>query len=99
MVEAYSSAKCIESLMELIETDLKPLRDSLDLLWKFHRNNWLSFFKPFGLEIIELRYAAIRSRLSTMQDRITEYCEKTLKGEKAVIDEFEASFNLPAYEG
>jgi hypothetical protein len=46
-------------------------------LWLFYRDViWLSTLQPAGLEIVEMRFAAVRSRLDTMHDRIRAYCTK-----------------------
>lgn len=93
-ITAYTLPTSSDSLSSLIESDLKPLRTALDSLWKFHRDTvWLSTFKPFGLEIIEMRYGAIRSRISTLQDRIEEFCANGGR-----IEEFECEFGV-VYEG
>ena len=72
--KAYTSETPVEEFSILIETVIQPLRKSLDELWYHHRDEiWLNTYKPFGLEIIEMRYAAIRSRMETLQHRITRY--------------------------
>ncbi|KAJ1569872.1 hypothetical protein HK096_011446 [Nowakowskiella sp. JEL0078] len=55
-------------------TTLLTLRQQVDRLWKFHRDRiWLDCFKPFGLEILELRYGAIRIRLESLNDRLMAF--------------------------
>jgi Glycoside Hydrolase 20C C-terminal domain len=100
MVDAYKSANAAGSLAALVDSDLKPLRESLDTLWTYHRDNlWLQVYKPFGLEIIEMRYATIRSRLATMEVRIAAHCESIKNGSRSDIPEFEADFSRCPYEG
>jgi hypothetical protein len=57
-----------------------PLRTNLDALWKFHRDYiWLASYKPFGLEILELKYGAIRTRLETLHDRLEKYVNGSIE--------------------
>ena len=74
IVNALSSNDPRAQISHLLKTLITPLRNNFDLLWKHHRDNiWLSTFKPFGLEILELRYGAIRTRLETLNDRLEKY--------------------------
>ena len=40
------------------------------MLWRAHRGRWLAFFKPFGLELLEMRYGTLRIRIETARDRL-----------------------------
>ena len=96
LVLAYSSSNSPtenskQTLYSLATNDLSSLRRRVDELWKFHRDRiWLDSFKPFGLEILELRYGALRTRLESLQDRLISY----VNGEIDSIPELEVSFNL-----
>ncbi|KAI9145007.1 glycoside hydrolase superfamily [Paraphysoderma sedebokerense] len=77
LVSGYKSAKTgdkseLESLI-LDGGRLPKLREEVDRLWKLHRSTWLSTFKPQGLEIIELRYGGLRTRLQTLHERLLSF--------------------------
>ncbi len=44
-----------------------------DILWKAHRAVWLMERKPFGLEVLDSRYAGLRGRCGVMEERIKDY--------------------------
>jgi hypothetical protein len=72
--------------MELKSTDLDKLLKLLNELWKYHRDKiWHASYRPFGLEVLELRYGAIRTRLESLIDRIEDLCE----GRTDVLPELE----------
>ncbi|TPX54762.1 beta-N-acetylhexosaminidase [Powellomyces hirtus] len=76
LVAAYKSDDPNRQLFELARGTVQNLRQSVDTLWRYHRDRiWLSTYKPFGMEVVELRYGAIRTRLETLQDRILAFCE------------------------
>ncbi len=53
------------------------LRRAMDDLWRCHRDMWLATYKPFGLEVLELRYGGVRTRLETLADRLAAYLAGT----------------------
>ncbi|KAH8927047.1 glycoside hydrolase family 20 protein [Atractiella rhizophila] len=59
------------------ESRLSRLIVAVDELWKYHREMWMSTYKPFGWEILEIRYGALRSRLDTMRWRVSKYLDPT----------------------
>jgi hypothetical protein len=80
----------------LIKHTLEPLLKDMNSLWKYHRDFiWLSTFKPFGLEILELRYGAIRTRLETFIDRLQAYCQSEIDS----LPELEESVEEEVYPG
>ncbi|KAG0223597.1 hypothetical protein BGW41_005445 [Actinomortierella wolfii] len=74
MVMAYQMGSR-QDLYDLTEGRLVDLQVALDQLWKYHRLMWHKNNKPFGWEVIELRYGGLRTRLMTMRDRILEYID------------------------
>jgi hypothetical protein len=64
-----------QELYELTEGRLVDLQVAVDQLWKYHRSLWHKSNKPFGWEVVEMRYGGLRTRLMTMRDRILEYIE------------------------
>ncbi|GJJ73833.1 hexosaminidase [Entomortierella parvispora] len=74
MALAYQQGRRQE-LFDLTEGRLKDLQEAVNQLWKYHRSMWHKSNKPFGWEVVELRYGGLQTRLSTMRDRILEYIE------------------------
>ncbi|CAO3613155.1 unnamed protein product [Cunninghamella blakesleeana] len=71
---AYKS-KDYMGLFDLTLNRLLPLRKEVDELWKYHRKLWMTMYRPFGWEVLELRYGGLRTRLTTMYDRLIQYIE------------------------
>ncbi|MEK5444973.1 beta-N-acetylhexosaminidase [Fredinandcohnia sp. FSL W7-1320] len=81
--EAYDAGDKNE--MESIKVQLASLIESSKILRLKHRKLWFSMNKPFGWEVIEIRYGGLLSRLETAQFRIEEW----LKGNISHIEELE----------
>lgn len=84
LVRAYRSDDRKE-LKRLLETEVRPLLDELEKLWRLHRDMWLATYKPFGLEVIELRYGARMTRVRSLIDRLEDF----LDGKVECIPEFD----------
>ncbi|KAJ3050301.1 hypothetical protein HK097_008741 [Rhizophlyctis rosea] len=70
-------------LYELTRGPLNDLRAAVDELWRYHRDRiWLDTYMPFGLEILELRYGAVRTRLESLQERLYRVCGVEGGGER-----------------
>lgn len=72
---------------------LQDLMIAVDGLWQQHRDRWLAYFKPFGLEVLEVRYGTLRSRLETARFRLSEWVasggtEKIEELEELMIDPY-----------
>jgi hypothetical protein len=74
-------------LYDLATGRLTQLMEAVDDLWQYHRRLWLSMYKPFGWEVLELRYGGLRTRLATMRYQIINYLEKQRDGHKADGDD------------
>ncbi|KAI8138280.1 glycoside hydrolase superfamily [Fennellomyces sp. T-0311] len=74
MVEAYRN-RDYEGLYDLAQGRLTRLREEVDRLWRCHRNLWMKMYKPFGWEVLELRYGGLRTRLETMYDHIIAHVQ------------------------
>jgi hypothetical protein len=61
------------ALQAILDGELAQLRAEMDGLWRCHRDWWLATYKPFGLEVIELRYGGQRTRLESLSDRLQAY--------------------------
>ncbi|KAJ3282367.1 hypothetical protein HK104_010923 [Borealophlyctis nickersoniae] len=75
---AANSAIASERAQRLYDVAMGPvraLREAVDELWRWHRDQvWLQTYRPFGLEIIEMRYGAIRTRLESLEERVLSVC-------------------------
>ncbi len=70
----------------IIAADSLPkLYNSIDELRTAHRKQWFHTYKPFGWEILDIRYGGLLARVSTAQFRINEF----LKGSITCIEELE----------
>ena len=62
------------------------MQEKLSLLRSSHRKAWLTYNKPFGWEVLDIRYGGIASRIDTAKYRILSY----LNGDCDAIEELEA---------
>lgn len=72
---------------------IEQLRESVKELRIRHRTLWFSLYKPFGWEVLEIRYGGLEARLETAHFRI----EQWINGEISRIGELEEE-RLP-YDG
>lgn len=82
--QAYDS-KDNDKLRHLAMNELTAIAEAVRELRLAHRSQWLRMFKPFGWEVIDIRYGGIISRLDTASVRIMDYVE----GQIARIEELE----------
>jgi hypothetical protein len=68
-----------------IISKLKELYTDVELLRQSHRKLWFSMYKPFGWEVVDIRYGGVLSRIETAKYRLTEY----LNGEINTLPELE----------
>lgn len=83
--KAYSSGRK-EQLSTIASGVLPAIRKEVVALWKLHRVLWMSEFKPFGWEVLDLRYGGLLARLETAKQRIEEYLAGRIR-EIAEIEE------------
>ncbi|MDD5688155.1 MAG: beta-N-acetylhexosaminidase [Elusimicrobia bacterium] len=84
LVAAYKSGDK-KKLEMLIKTEVIPLLSEIKKLWQIHREMWLATYKPFGLEVIEIRYGGLMARTESLITRLRQY----IKGDIDNIPEFE----------
>ncbi|EGG08336.1 family 20 glycoside hydrolase [Melampsora larici-populina 98AG31] len=93
LVQAYGRLD-VEELMALAGYDsmsrLSRLIGLVKVMWIYHRELWMSMYKPFGWEVLELRYGGLRSRLDTMHYRLNEF----IQGRLDRLEELEVSTEL-----
>ncbi len=70
--------KIANEIIPEISTRVRKLRDA-------HRYQWLKMNKPFGWEVIDIRYGGLLNRLDTATMRVNDY----LHGQIEMIDELE----------
>lgn len=71
-------------MFSLLE-EVKELTLEAEVLRGKHRDIWFSLYKPFGWEVIELRYGGLKARMETAQFRIQQW----LDGETGKLEELE----------
>ncbi|KAI9249764.1 glycoside hydrolase superfamily [Phascolomyces articulosus] len=82
LVEAYRH-RDYQRLYDLAQGRLTRLREEVELLWRYHRSLWMKMYKPFGWEVLELRYGGLRTRLETMYDHIVAHVQcMMMRGEQ-----------------
>ncbi|MFL2134116.1 beta-N-acetylhexosaminidase [Desemzia sp. FAM 24101] len=77
---------------------MKALQRSLNELRIAHRNVWMEYNKPFGWEVLDIRYGGTISRMSTAVDRVTDYLNGKLD-EISELKENKLPFSNPYYLG
>ncbi|MGD6940999.1 beta-N-acetylhexosaminidase [Cytobacillus gottheilii] len=61
--------------MKTMFTALDEIQMNVNLLRQKHRNLWFAAYKPFGWEVIDIRYGGILSRIDSVKYRIHEWLE------------------------
>lgn len=72
-------------LKQLASSVLPALKEDYIALSKLHREQWLATYKPFGLEVLLVRYGGIIERLDYTIDTINQY----ISGRLTCIEELE----------
>ncbi|MFC7679046.1 beta-N-acetylhexosaminidase [Paenibacillus sp. GCM10028914] len=70
--------KDIDTLRTIAKNVLPEISKSVQELRAAHRTQWLRMFKPFGWEVIDIRYGGIITRLDTASLRIIDYVEERI---------------------
>lgn len=95
--KAYDSGQ-IETLRLIAHKEIPELRKRVEDLRLAHREQWMRVYKPFGWEILDLRYGGLLARLETAAARILQYVD----GSVGRLEELEAErlhFDGPRAEG
>jgi hypothetical protein len=69
-----------------LATECDSIADLVKTLRESHRKSWMTYNKPFGWEVFDIRYGGLLMRLDTAKARIAAY----LAGELDRIEELEA---------
>ena len=83
--EAYKKSDRAK-LKSLAEEDMPRIASKLDVLRKSHREEWLSTCKPFGWEVVDIRYGGVAARIDSAASRVRDY----LDGRTESLEELEA---------
>lgn len=75
-----------DALADFAKKQLPELRDRVLTLRKTHRKYWFELYKPFGWDIVDLRYGGLVARLTSAIEGIEDY----LNGTTDKIEELEA---------
>ncbi|MEH7097817.1 beta-N-acetylhexosaminidase [Neobacillus vireti] len=73
ITEAYRNSN-YEQMKSILMT-LDKIKSDVDLLRKKHRNVWFAAYKPFGWEVIDIRYGGILTRIDSAKYRIQDWLE------------------------
>lgn len=59
--------------------ELEELSYEIDLLHSYHQEIWYTLYKPFGFEIIDIRYGGLKQRIKTAQIRLNKWLNNELE--------------------
>ncbi|CQR45949.1 Glycosyl hydrolase family 20, catalytic domain [Paraliobacillus sp. PM-2] len=82
--EAYDQKDSL-TLKEISHEVLPEIINRVKDLQSAHKKQWFTINKPFGWEVIDIRYGGLIARLQTASERISDYLEGTID----TIDELE----------
>jgi hexosaminidase len=71
--------KDMEALKVIVQEKLPELYNRVNDLRLAHREQWFYTYKPFGWEIIDIRYGGLLARVNTAIHRITQYVNGDIK--------------------
>ena len=82
-------------LRECVDKFLPELRESYIITCECHRKEWYRVNKPYGFEVLDVRYGGMINRINTAILRLKQY----LDGEIDFIEELESERLLHRCEG
>lgn len=97
-LKKYYDEKNINALKDIVQFELPKLYMKVDDLRISHRNLWFKTNKPFGWEIMDVRYGGLLARIDSTIDRIAAF----ICGEVSKIEELEVErlkYHGENYEG
>ena len=74
-IKKYYDKKDITSLDDIANKELPELYKRVNDLKAAHRDQWLKTYKPFGWEVLDIRYGGVLARIETAILRINDYVE------------------------
>lgn len=76
-----------EDLKAIAGTELPELISRVENLRLAHRKMWMLTYKPFGWEVLDIRYGGVKARIQSAGDRLLDYVE----GRVHTLEELEAN--------
>ncbi|TLS37214.1 beta-N-acetylhexosaminidase [Pseudalkalibacillus caeni] len=74
-----------EKLRDIADNELVELTKRVEILQKIHYEHWMEINKPFGWEVLDIRYGGLLARIGTTRKRLEAY----LSGSISSIPELE----------
>ncbi|GGG07266.1 beta-N-acetylhexosaminidase [Paenibacillus aceti] len=68
-----------DALRQIATQVIPAVSSSVQELRRAHRSQWMRIYKPFGWEVIDIRYGGVISRLDTASARLLDYIEGRLE--------------------
>lgn len=93
LLTAYRAKQTID-LKELVAYRLPAISRAVEALRDCHQTIWMQTYKPFGWEVLDIRYGGLLQRLKTTTQRIESYLAKEINS----IEELEEE-RLPFLSG
>lgn len=84
-IKRYYDRHDMEELSEITLKELPELYRRVDELRAVHRDEWMKVYKPFGWEVLDIRYGGVLAAIKTAEHRLEEY----LAGRADRIEELE----------
>lgn len=78
ITEAYRNKNYLV-LRDIAECKLPELYKKVNDLRTYHRELWFKVNKPFGWEVLDIRYGGLLARISSVISRISDYLEGTVR--------------------
>ena len=78
LTDAYKSGDK-EALKKFADVELPELTNRVNALWECHREKWFEIYKPFGWDIMDMRYASLVARIRSAIIEINQYLEGKLE--------------------
>ncbi|PTX64900.1 glycosyl hydrolase family 20 [Melghirimyces profundicolus] len=69
----------VHLLKRIAGEEIPVLAREVENLRNAHRKQWMETFKPFGWEVLDLRYGGLLSRLDTAGQRLLDFCGGKIK--------------------
>ena len=77
--------KELNSMASISENELKQIEELTEALRNMRQRIWMKEYKPFGYEILDIRFAGVSVRAKSAANRLTQY----IQGEIECIPEVE----------
>ncbi|MHA0856848.1 family 20 glycosylhydrolase [Paenibacillus sp. CMAA1364] len=78
-------AKQLDELKAIVNTELPELIARVEALRLANRSMWMLTYKPFGWEVLDIRYGGLKARIQSTGDRLMDY----VQGHVPVLEELE----------